>query len=319
MRRGLALVGLSLWWAAAAAGPDIPIELQEQVLVTTSVYTLADVARLDEVEPGLRQQLDEIDLGRTPRPGYLANVTRHEIAARIERLLPGTYSRIHWTGALVTRVQAGGVAFSGAELAVAAQRALQGHLDRRFARNTVQLLGAPRDITLPAGAVSVTADLREAQLPRKRTPVWVDIAVDGQHYRSVPVWFSVSAWDKVAASQRDLSRNHVIRAEDVQLVSVDVAGLGGEAATAIDELVGKRLTRPLTAGSVIEPTLVREVPPVMEGEVVSVAVASGRVSLQASGIALKDGEINQRIPVQNASSGERYYAVVIERGHVKVE
>jgi flagella basal body P-ring formation protein FlgA len=303
----------------AAAAPDadcLRLELRDEVAVGGTTYRLDEVARLGAAGCAA---LGGLELGRTPRPGYWAQITRQQIAARIAREWPAARRQIRFTGAERVRVSLAGESVAGARVERVAEEALRGELAARYAQVELSPLRAPADLLLPAGRVVLQAGDLAGILPAKRMAVWIDVAVDGEHFSSVPVWFAVSATDRVVSVTRDLEPRHLLEAGDLGEVSVDVAELGAAPVTKPALAVGQRLVRPLEAGAVLLAKHIEPAPAVQRGAVVDVFAQSGRVVLRAKGVALSDGELEQRILISNPKSGEHYAAVVIGEGHVAVQ
>jgi flagella basal body P-ring formation protein FlgA len=215
------------------------------------------------------------------------------------------------------RVTATGESYPGADVSRVAERALRDALQDRYGRVEIAATRAVEDLILPAGRVTLEAAAPDAAAPAKRMSVWVDIAVDGEHYRSVPVWFAVSAWTRVIRVNRDLEHHHVLQPADLAAATIDVAGLPGPPVTDPALVPGQRLVRPLNEGTVLLEKHVEPAPLVQQGAVVDVFAKAGRVVLRAKGVALSDGDLSQRIVVSNPKSGERFAAVVVGPGHVE--
>jgi flagella basal body P-ring formation protein FlgA len=302
---------------AEAATPAPVIELAAEATVSDRVYLLADVAVIS-AEGELRDRLAAVELGRTPRPGYWADITRHEISARIERSLPGVSAGIGWSGEELVRIFAAGVAQSASDIAEFARGRLIDELRGRFAGVDAQQIGEPQDLVLPAGRLTLRARGLGDAAPAKRQAVWVDLEIDGNHYQSLPIWFRVTALADVVTAVRDLGHHDVIAAHDLATATVDVTNIAGTPVLDPAAVTGQRLLKPLRAGNVFIDGMVEPAPTVQEGQVVEVHASSGRVVLRVAAIALADGDMHDRVPVRNPSSGERFFATVVGPGHVRV-
>jgi len=303
--------------SAAAAGPAaacLELALASKVTVEGTLYRLRDVADLGS---GDCASVGALELGKAPRPGYWAHITRQQIAARMEREWPGSRQDVRWSGSEVVRVTTAGESFDGATLLKVAEHSLREALQPHYARVELAPVKEPRDLILPIGRVELKAVTQADTVPAKRMAVWVDIEIDAEHYRSIPVWYSVSAWASVISVNRDLGHHHLLEMADLSEVTVDVAGLGGLPVTDPAELTGQRLVRPLFEGDVLLEKHVEPAPLVQRGSVVDVFAKSGRVVLRSKGVALSDGELSERIVISNPKSGEHYAAVVVGQGHVE--
>ena len=303
--------------SAVAAGPAaacLELELASEVTVEGTLYRLRDVAH---VGSGDCAGVGALELGKAPRPGYWAHITREQIAARLEREWSGSRRDLRWTGAKVVRVTAAGESFDGTALLKVAEQALRETLQPRYGRIELAAVNEPRDLILPIGRVELKAATQADTAPSKRMAVWIDIGIDGEHYRSIPVWYSVSAWASVISVNRDLEHHHRLEVADLSTVNMDVAGLGGLPVTDPEQLQGQRLVRPLQEGDVLLEKHFEPAPLVQRGTVVEVFAKSGRVVLRSKGVALSDGDLSERIVISNPKSGEHYAAVVVGQDHVE--
>lgn len=320
LRRLLLAACLLLPAAAGATGvPDpacLRLELLAEATVPGTVYRLGDVAR--SAGQGCAAS-EALELGRTPRPGYWAHVTRQQIAARLEREWPGARRALHWRGADTVRVAPLGEAVAGARVARVAEAALRSELVARYARVEIAPVDAPDELLVPAGRVVLRAADLAGVTPSRRLAVWVDVEVDGRHYRSVPVWFGVSAWSRALAVVRDLESHHVLEPGDLGETVVDVAVLGHPPVVDPALATGQRLRRPLAEGDVLLAAHVEPAPMVQRGTLVDVFARSGHVVLRAKGQAQSDGDLDQRILVTNPKNGERYAAIVVGQGQVEAQ
>jgi len=113
----------------------------------------------------------------------------------------------------------------------------------------------------------------------------------------------VALMDEVLVAARSLPRNHRLEAGDLEISNRDVSELSGGYLTDPSAILGHELRRPVVGGMVITDGLVA--PPVLveRGQIVTLTVDSGSLSIRMTGKALMDGSENQRIRVENVASG----------------
>jgi flagella basal body P-ring formation protein FlgA len=301
--------------AAAIEPGRVTIDLDAEATVAGRTYALADVARVAG-EAHDAATLAGLEIGRAPLPGYWSDVTRAQIAARLER--SGVHATIEWRGAETVRVATLGRAFSGGTVAAFAEAALRADL-QGYSRFEIELVEPPRDLVLPAGTVELRAVEADPPWPAKRTAVWVDVLVDGARHRSLPVWFRVSAWTEVLTVAEAIERHHVIGADDLRRATLDVAALGAAPLRDAADAIGLRLRRALAAGAALASADLEPAPAVQQGAAVEVLAQSGRVSLRVKAVALADADVDQRVAVRSPSSGARYVVTVVGPGAARVQ
>lgn len=317
--RWLAALAVSGWLGLAHAGPSIDIDLRDEVQVTTSQYVLADIASVQSPDRELRERLDTLVIGKAPRPGYVTQVVREQVGARIERLVPGAHRNIAWGGADRVRVRSLAMSFPAAAYTAAAESFLRQWLAMRYEDFSLRLSGRPRDVLVPPGAVELSAELRPPARINRRMPVWVEMSVDGAHFRSVPVWFAVSAHQEVLVTTRSLEAGRELLPADVTVEYRDIATVGAAAVQDRNRISGMRSARRLSAGSIVTTRDLLPIPQVSKGQRVIVRASAGRVALTTSAIALTDGDANELIRVRTPDGRESYGVIVTGPGQVSTE
>ena len=103
-------------------------------------------------------------------------------------------------------------------------------------------------------------------------------------------------------ASRFLTKGTVLAATDLRAERRDLSILTSGYETRPENLIGKRSRRALAAGIVISPQAVKTVPPIKEGETVTLVIRQGGMEITSSGVALSDAELGQRVRVRNETS-----------------
>jgi flagella basal body P-ring formation protein FlgA len=316
---GLVLCGALFTALSGPALADEPnfIELRAATTIVTPTYELSDIADLTNVDPAFERRLSDIIIGRTPRPGQQANITRFELDALLEQKYPGISKRLLWRGPTFARVRGAGVRCDGNTIGQAAYRFLLERLKRTHDKVTVRMVTPPTPLIVPRGKLSFHPKLSAASRLNKRMPVWVDVCVDGEHFQTVPIWFSVSVYETGLVMKGAKKKGQHLSKRDVAQRKLDIAAMKGIPLQK-PQVEGMRATRDLSAGTALTVDDVEKVPSVTRGDLITVYARNGAVLLAVRGIAMMDGCVAQRIEVRNPSSGKSYYALVIGKNLAKV-
>lgn len=305
--------------AAAAFKPSkLEIDLREQVQLEQRYYTLADIAVLRGTDQALVKRLERVRLGRTPRAGYSAEIDQQQIARRLDRVIPGISQHIAWPGARSATLGSTKVAYSKDRYVAVAQRYLSGQLEKRFIDHSVRPTGDYRALILPPGEVQLTPSLCSVDKVRKRSCVWIDVSVDGEHYRTLPVWFDVSVFANVLELKRELPAGAVVHPQWVRTRLRDVANVPGSPLQSLDQISDRRATRALSDGAILTIENFEPLPPVVKGQQVTVQSSVGNITLTARARALEDGYAGEAIRLERLDGAASYVAVVIDDGLVSV-
>lgn len=310
--------GALLLVAVASANAAIEVRLKEQVEITTSRYTLQDVAELKGKDMRAVQSVGSVVVGKAPRSGYLTQLSRHAIRATLRRRNPGLAQELNWRGADVVKVRAIGVELDIAEVREKAREALFDRLDGEFEKFEIRPEYEIDPVRIPQGEVTIEARKQRLGGVASRMRIWCDVYVDGDHYQSVSVWFRVSAYDYVAKLEREVAEKSPFTTADLEWVYQDVAGAGPVIVRRKFPVYPVRLKRALGAGSLVRAGDVEALPTVAKGQVVKVHVSEGSVSLVAKAVALNDAWEDERIKLSTLDGLAAYSATVIGKGEVRV-
>lgn len=142
---------------------------------------------------------------------------------------------------------------------------------------------------------------------RCETPAW-----------SMFVRARVEVQEEVLLSSRALMRGAPIGLTDVERVKQDITRLTAGYFTDPVEIEGSVLTRPIRAGTVLTPSLLKAASVVERGQRVSILADTGHLQVRMEGEALSDGALGEVIRVRNLSSRQEIEAEVIGPGLVQV-
>lgn len=294
----------------ALAGSEGHLRFKKRAEIAKSTYDLGDIAVLDGLSQQLKSRLAGAEIGRTPRPGLWTQVTQSEVAAVLERDLPGVGRRLQWQGPAFIRIRGNGVRCDMGLLQQSARDVLLERLQGKYDQVSIHPVGELKPVVTTAGRVSFHPKLSPGSRLQKRMAVWVDVRVDGRHFQTVPVWFAVTVRMPVWVAQRPISPKQEVPRESVAQDVRDIAGLASDPLTATS-LHGLRAARKLSSGKIITTEDVEPIPAVSKGEVITVYASYGTVRLQVKAVALTDGRLSQQIVVKNPGSGESFRATVI--------
>lgn len=132
----------------------------------------------------------------------------------------------------------------------------------------------------------------------------------------VPV--KVALIESVVVSRRPLVRGQTLRAADVMLSEMDVSRLRKAYFTRIDDVVGLRSKRSVSAGSTLHAGLLKREKLVKRGSQVEIVAAGDGLDVRMQGKAMADGGRGDRIKVKNLNSGRIVTGTVAGPGVIQV-
>jgi len=321
------LAGLALAAAASFAFAGDPraeaaplhVRLKPLALVHQRQVALHDIAEVSGSDEEAVRQLGSVQLTRAPRLGYTEQLSLEAIRRVVRARFGEGDEAIVWEGGKAVKIETAAVPYDGRLVVEAAIDQVRRTLPaRRYQRVEIRPEGAPPAISLPAGEVSLHArDIALAKLARSRVGVWVDVALDGEFYRSVIVSLRLELIGAALVARRDLPRGHIASAEDFESRQIDLAALPTEAA-ATDSVAGRRLSRPVSAGDVLVQASLEDLLAVGAGDTVTLRLSNGAVQIESQARALSAGAVGQIVKVRPGASDAEIPAEVLAPGVVKL-
>lgn len=300
-----------------AASP-VRIDISPMATTERAVYRLGDIATVHAADDATRRRLENTVIGHSPRVGQLGYVSRIDLEARLRSVLGGSDTAIQWTGAPIAKIRTQGREIPRARLVTAAETALRQWLEDKVGQASIHLLGDVEQVLVPDGEVAVRASISDSARLAQKMSVWVDVSVADEHYQSIPVWFDVDAMRQVYSVTNDLPPGHVLMLDDLSLSEVDIAAVKGHAWKVGTPLEDLRTRKWVARSSVLTEELLEAVPDIVKGQKVTVTATSGPVALQVAAVALKDGNVNDVIPVTRQQRQDRFQVVVTGKGQAVV-
>jgi len=311
--RSLLLSGACALSSIASAAP-LAIELRSDALIDHARIALADIAIVQAEQP-LAATLVKLELGQAPRIGYVERLTRAQIEQAIRRHVGVAHSAVAWSGADSVVVRAQSQSVKSSELAAAAVDTLR----KQFASADMQLDAAPSvapaDIDVPTGKLELRG--RPAPALGARIPLWIDLVVDGAHYRSVVVPLTVTARRAAYVAARDMERGAWATQDDFTVSEISVAGF--DAVKVGGQIAPFRLREPLKAGQPLGLAAINVSGKVLRGDQVRLIVRTGQIGIETAAVAMAEAAPGQLITVRPAGGSDIVTGRVGHSGTVTIE
>jgi flagella basal body P-ring formation protein FlgA len=137
--------------------------------------------------------------------------------------------------------------------------------------------------------------------------------------KRVGVTVSLERLIPVVVARRPLGRFKPIDDEDIDVKTVDAAGLPADCFTKAEMLIGKRTRRPVDAGTVLRQELVELPPIVKNGDRVRIIAETAGLRISALGQVKQKGCQGELIQVMNLDSNKVIHARVVDAQTVRIE
>jgi flagella basal body P-ring formation protein FlgA len=205
-----------------------------------------------------------------------------------------------------------------ARIVAAARTQIDAQLAGDRAAAVVTVLGAPEDVVVVPGKVTLKAHALTGRWPRARVGVPVDVSVNDRVVRSATVWFALSVHRSVLTYSADAAIGTSATSLKLAPQDIDVAAVQGELPQGPHDMDGLRLRRPVLAGSIVVREDFEPMPDVDRQQRVQVMVALGAIHLQARGTSNGKGNAGDIVPVLVDGAEAPVHARITDKGVVEV-
>ena len=298
---------------AEASTPAAVVTFYQEATVEGSQITLGDIALIETDEDVLAEQLGQIAVGRAPAPGFTRSVSARYSRIRV-RIGGLPMDRLDFGGASLIRVTRASQTIKGAEIFKVAAAAVQALVEGGIAHQ----VSVPRDIIAPLGEVELVPQNVRAPAINRTTTVAIAVIVEGEPVTRVTVSLRIVVPAPVLVATRDLPRGTILTADDVR-VEMRARTTAGLALTQSSQVVNQQTTRNLRAGSPLTRRSVRPAVLVKRNEHCHLICVGPGFSIKATGKALQDGVLGQKVRVRNLASKLDVVGIVIAPGKVRVD
>lgn len=186
-------------------------------------------------------------------------------------------------------------------------------------RVRVEFFGAMPEVSVPGGGAGVHVRSRAGEDYIGRTSFTVRFSKGDTVVREETVRVRIEVLTDVVVTTRGIMRDTVIGSDDVTVTSKWMETTAKGVMTDSKEVVGKKATVRLNAGTEVTRHMLRSVPVVKKGEVVRIVLESGPMVISAVGLCQEDGGKGDLVRVQNVSSKKIIFARVMDTSLVRVD
>ena len=302
MRRFLGMLITLLVLGSQALAEEIL--LKEEVVVRGGNIFLSDLASslLD---------LSDLSLGVSPLPGRERTLSKNYIQARVKTL----DDNLILVGPDRIKIRRESQPLEVEKVVgIAREAILKSFKGGENVR--IELVRAPSDIHLPAGEVNYkVSGIRDRG---RQSLCQVEVEVDGERIREVEAIFEVKRFGQVVVAKHKLNRDQLLAPDNLKIELREITTLKSPF-TRIEDVTSLRASTFIREGDIITSKMV-EIPPLIErGEIITILVEEGPVSITALGKSLGDGMKGEILRVRNLDSKREIAAKVFDEKTVVVE
>lgn len=312
----LLLILLLITSCAAAAQSKIGLEIDHKVKAAGQKLQLGEIAEI-EAPKKFKQELETINLGQSPLPGYTRVLKRGYILSALERA-GFNLSRITYQIPKQIRVTTPHQVLNTDRLTEKVQSYIQQNLSTEAEDVEIELQNLDREVRLPVGGVELQIGNLNTKRLLGRTAVPVNIYVDGRLAKKKYIQAQVTAYQRVLVAQESIKRHQSLAENQFKWEKRPLERLYSQPFTDLDSIQNYRLERSINTGQILTRNLIEIPPLVKRRDRVKIIAVVGRVRVSTVGIALESGTKGEHIKVRNIKSSREIMAKVIGKKTVKV-
>ncbi len=310
------LLSVVCLFSFSGSASALEIIFQPVAEVTSAHICLGDIAKFSEESP-LTDALATKHIQLSPKPGKSIVLTVPEIKTKLSVILPHDGS-IQWKGSKTVKVTRRGMTINPVDL----EEEIAAYLEERSGDiPAADYSFIPRELPLPfvipTGKLSVDVIPATPNVLGSRRFSLV-YKIDNKIVKNVSIRGKLEAMAPVAILTRNVKRGAILNPTMVQLQTKDLSKLRSPC-TNLREVLGKKLTRSLRTGSVLDLGSIDFPPVIRKGQLVKMVVNHNGMLLTATGIASMNGKQNQIIRVINSGSRKEIFCRVAAPGLVEVQ
>jgi flagella basal body P-ring formation protein FlgA len=294
----------------------LEIRFLAETEIESPMVTLGDIAEFD-ASSSLTEALASKQICPAPKPGETLSLATAKIASRLNSNLRNQ-APISWVGSDTVRISRTGVTIGHSEIEDTINQYIEGRLS---SLPQAEYSFVPRELPLPFTLAKGT--LQTEVIPGKPGVIasrrfTITYRIDGKIVKNISIRGQLKALAPVAVLTMNVPRNSILQPDMVQLQIRDLSTLRSPC-TDLREVLGKKLTRHLRSGSVLDLSSIKFPPVIQKGQLVKILISGNGMQLTATGIASMNGKQDQVIRVMNSGSKKIVYCKVTAPGLVEVQ
>ena len=292
----------------------IKIIISETNFVKKPYVFLKDIADI-HASQFLKETLDNIEVGQSPKPGQVKIFDKNRILSLIEhqRYLPKNIIFISPAQIYVKRLSQ---EISKIEI----RQFVELELAKTFKGKDYKLkiLNVRGLEQYPEGKMKLQFDSNEMINNSGKLKFYINVIIDGNQEDRLNISGQVAVYENIFFAQNDFVRGDVISQDFVYQERKDIYSLRGGFVTSFDELDGKTVKSTVRKGDYFKHNILAESPLIKKGDIVRLIVKNDNLLIVTSGLSKENGFENELIKVENLGSGRLVRGIVKEKSKVEV-
>ena len=294
----------------------VTLNFKESVIVNDTAIYLKDIAHVDADLPALAIRIAEKPVALSAPPGHSRFVSAPDIVTcRLKPLFKdinfrsNTVSRILVkTGYIEKKVRDfNDLIIREVEKNIAWNKG-DWFLFIKNSEESFKCFDAPLNIELSG---------LDNRFPRGAMRLQFIARQNGRTTR-IPLSCRIMVNTEVLVAKNNIPHETILSINDCEVIKKDITALGSEPFFTTQDLIGKKASRTINAGTIITHQMVRKPPDILKGDNLYITVSRGNVTISVAAVARENGFKGQKIWAQNTASNKLIRVMVTDKNSARL-
>ncbi len=294
------------------------VDIRNKTQVAKETILLRDIADID-AGAILKEKLENIKIGPSPRPGEDKYISGNRVASIIQthKWIPDdlkiTVPEYSWISRSFQTIEKEHL-----------RRLLYDYVARQmdnkeWGLREFRFRGRTR---FPVGEVSLAimdySDNRLSGNISGRVSMTALVNINGKQEGRVALSGWVDRYEKIVFAKHSIIRGAIIKKDDLGLKSVNISKVSSGLLTSLEVVTGKRLKRDVRSGTWLKDNMLEMPNLINKGDRVKLVARKGALEVVTTGLAKSSGRKDEQITVENIGSAITVVGVVIDATTVEI-
>ncbi|MCA8941464.1 MAG: flagellar basal body P-ring formation protein FlgA [Planctomycetes bacterium] len=293
----------------------VVVHCKSEAMIRGSEILLSDVATIDTPDAELGARVGDIRLANRPALGFnrvfpSADIRRRLIASGLQA------EQIEMSGAREVVAQPLATTLKPADITAVTDPVMRSLVAEQGGEVEFELQTRLGALRVPPGRydLALRPRLRDGQVRASNAIIEVDVLVDEQVYKTLPLSYRLRHFTYSLTTTRVVKQDEPLNASNLRLDRVEIApgtSMNISSFELVDGMVASRdiaNNRQIRTGDLAKPALIHK------NDLVTLIARRGRIQVSTKAIALEDAPLDGRLRVRNLSNKKISYAVVHASG-----
>ena len=288
---------------------QIDIKLKDEVMVSSSVITIGDIAEIRCSEEELKKKISDVIIANSPTPLKIRAIKDSYILNRLKHK-KFNVDKIKLSGSKEVIVSITVKEITEEKIYDVAKKYLKKQLSYKSENHEISFKRRIKSIYAPSNKLHIDVIERRIGMLKGLLHLSVGIYNGQKLYKVVSVPLKIRVFENVVLSNKDISPDDVINENDLLIERRETTTSGKDVIYKIEDAIGKQPKNNIKKGDIFKSNMLRDVPLLERGRFVTIKVIKGNIVVTTPGKAMQNGSLNDYIKVLNLSSNEQIVAQI---------